>query len=117
VKSTSPKKLKNLIEFNDLVIVQWGNERCVPCKRQEFAIDEICDTFSGIKCVKIDIDDYAKHRKQFKIKDLYPAVSVYKFGEPQEFKDSKIGGKTTNVIYGERDNIKIIVKSIAHNML
>lgn len=117
MKKVSPSKLNKIIDTSDLVVVQWCSERAVPCKRQEAVIDQVCNEYKGIDCVKIDIDEHPKARKQYNIEDVYPAVSIYKFGYPQRFRDTKIGNKSTNVIYGERKNIGTIIKRVIDSIL
>lgn len=118
MRSINPKKLKKMIQDTNVLVVQWGTDRCIPCRNQEKMLDDLNKdldlgkknrlTKKNIDFVKVDIDKYPSAMKDFKVKDVYPSLTVFKNGANQPFKDS-FSGKTDNVVYGQRNNIKMFV--------
>ncbi len=109
VKTTTPKKLAKLIHTAKVVVVQWGTDRCIPCRNQEHSIDVFRDSLgigkksklrpTDIEMVKIDIDTHPTPTKDFVVPDVYPAVTIFKNGLPQPF---IVNGKKTELVYGQR---------------
>jgi hypothetical protein len=113
VKEIAPKKIPRLIKNTDVVVVQWGSERCLPCRKQEKVLDAACGKFGSknVTCVKVDVDAFPKAAGAFHIQPIYPAVSIFKNGNAQPFIDTVLEGKRTETIYMPRPNIELFLRS------
>jgi len=121
MEKTTPKKLKKIINTTRIVVVQWDTPRCIPCKNQSIQLDRLHQnlgigkknklTKKDVRFVQINIDDYHKEMKKQGIKDMFPAVSIYRDGKIQPFNDTKFNGKIMETIYVKRPNISDFVKN------
>ena len=66
------------------VIVEFGAEWCVPCKRMEPMMEEIALEWQGkVKLVKIDVDNSVNLTMRYSVMGV-PTIILFKNGEPQE---------------------------------
>lgn len=130
MRSIHPKKLKNLINNTKVVVVQWGTDRCIPCRNQEQSLDDLHDVLqigksghlspNDVALVKVDIDRYPNAIKTFNVPDAFPAVTIFKSGHPQPFVDTSFGhtSEAKNVIHGQKHNIEqYVIKTLRSSHL
>ena len=85
-------EIKTVEEFNeviksDCVIVDFYATWCGPCKMQAPVLDELANSRSEVKIVKIDVDELPSIAKQYAVMSI-PTLLLFKNGN---LVDKKIG--------------------------
>ena len=79
-KSVSFIEFSDIIEKNDVVLVDFSTQWCVPCKKMKPVIEEIKNEKKDIKVVFIDADINKELVKKYKIRGV-PVFIVFKNGK------------------------------------
>ena len=74
----------HIIESNDVVLVDFSTQWCVPCKKMKPVIEEIKKENKDVKIVFIDADANKELVRKFKVRGV-PVFIVFKDGN-EEFR-------------------------------
>ena len=77
-------EFSDIIQSNDIVLVDFSTQWCVPCKKMKPVIEEIRKENRDVKVVFIDADVNKELVKKYKIRGL-PVFIVFKGGK-EEFR-------------------------------
>ncbi len=78
------KKLEQLIENENIVVVDYTATWCGPCRLISPLMDRLAEEYQGkAKVVKIDIDQNSNNAKKNQIRSI-PAVLIFKNGKLTE---------------------------------
>jgi len=83
-KSISIIEFSNIIENNDVVLVDFSTQWCVPCKKMKPVIEEIKKENKDVKVVFVDADMNKELVKKYKIRGV-PVFIIFKDGK-EEFR-------------------------------
>ena len=72
-------ELETILQQNQLVLIDFSTEWCVPCKKMKPVIQEIEKETSSIKVIYIDVDLHQNLIDKYKIKGV-PVFMVFKNG-------------------------------------
>jgi thioredoxin 1 len=79
-KLVSTIEFSDIIESNDVVLVDFSTQWCVPCKKMKPIIEEIKNENKDVKVVFIDADINKELIKKYKIRGV-PVFIVFKNGK------------------------------------
>ena len=71
--------METILQQNQLVLIDFSTEWCVPCKKMKPVIQEIEKETSSIKVIYIDVDLHKILIDKYKIKGV-PVFMVFKNG-------------------------------------
>ena len=83
-KAMSVIEFSNIIESNDVVLVDFSTQWCVPCKKMRPVIEEIKKENKGLKVVFIDADANKELVRKYRVRGV-PVFIVFKNGN-EEFR-------------------------------
>ena len=83
-KAMSVIEFSHIIESNDVVLVDFSTQWCVPCKKMKPVIEEIKKENKDVKIVFIDADANKELVRKFKVRGV-PVFIVFKDGN-EEFR-------------------------------
>lgn len=72
--------LKNLIETNNLLVVDFYADWCGPCRRLGPIIEELAEEYKDVTFVKINVDNFAQEAAMFSVSSI-PSVFYFKDGK------------------------------------
>ena len=73
-------EIENIFKNNELVLIDFSTEWCVPCKKMKPVIQEIQKENLNVKVIHIDADDHQELIKKYQIKGV-PVFMVFKNGK------------------------------------
>jgi thioredoxin 1 len=80
VKEISTSEFDSIIRNNNIVIVDFFTEWCMPCLMMVPVIDELAQLYAGKVCfVKINVDENSEVASRFKVMSI-PTLIVFKKG-------------------------------------
>ena len=72
--------LKNLIETNNLLVVDFYADWCGPCRRLGPIIEELAEEYKDVTFVKINVDNFTQEAAMFSVSSI-PSVFYFKDGK------------------------------------
>ena len=87
---------------NDIVVVNFFAEWCMPCLMLAPVIEELAEKIDKVKFTKINVDDNTELAKNFRVSNI-PCIVVFKKGEEIH---RMVGAQTADVI--EEKILKIL---------
>ena len=72
--------LKNLIETNNLLVVDFYADWCGPCRRLGPIIEELAEEYKDVTFVKINVDNFVQEAAMFSVSSI-PSVFYFKDGK------------------------------------
>lgn len=72
--------LKNLIETNNLLVVDFYADWCGPCRRLGPIIEELAEEYKDVTFVKINVDNFSQEAAMFSVSSI-PSVFYFKDGK------------------------------------
>ena len=77
---SNQNNLKNLIETNKLLVVDFYADWCGPCRRLGPIIEERAEEYKDVTFVKINVDNFAQEAAMFSVSSI-PSVFYFKDGK------------------------------------
>jgi len=74
------KEFKEIINLNELVVVDFFAEWCMPCLMMLPVVDEVASRLKNIKFVKLNIDDNHELASKHNVSSV-PCLIVFKKGK------------------------------------
>lgn len=108
MREVSPDHADHLVKSKPFVVIKWCRPDLTACADEEKILDSVKFPFDVVKV------DVTKNRRSVKkvmqkygVEEIYPAVSIFRGGYVQKFRDSKLFGqeKEVGAVYGYRNNI------------
>ncbi|NVM02346.1 MAG: thioredoxin family protein [Candidatus Helarchaeota archaeon] len=89
IEEINESELKDLLEKNKIVIVDYSAVWCGPCRIQHMILEKLQDKYKdkGVKIVSIDIDKNRSHAEKINIVAV-PTLQIYHKGELLKFPDN-----------------------------
>lgn len=94
--------LKEIIESNKIVVVDFFANWCGPCKMLSPVIEDLSNEMTNVTFLKVNVDNFNEIASEFQIMSI-PAIII--------FKDGKVVGKSVG--FQPKDALK---KFISQNM-
>lgn len=94
--------LKEIIESNKIVVVDFFANWCGPCKMLSPVIEDLSNEMTNVTFLKVNVDNFNEIASEFQIMSI-PAIII--------FKDGKVVGKSVG--FQTKDALK---KFISQNM-
>lgn len=71
---------KEVIKEDNLVVVDFWADWCVPCKKMGSILDDLCGNYKNVKFVKINYDNSPNLNNKYNIK-MIPTLLIFKKGK------------------------------------
>ena len=82
------KDIKEVIAVEAVVLVEFGADWCIPCKRFEPHFERFANLHSAVACVKVDIGVDPAVQSEYKIKSV-PQVMLFVNGQYSKHVDGR----------------------------
>ncbi len=84
---------QDVLGSSDTVVVDFWAEWCAPCKAIAPHLEELSEELSGVKIVKLNIDDNQSTAVKYGVRSI-PTLIKFKGGEPVDVRVGAQGGKS-----------------------
>ncbi len=84
---------QDVLGSSDTVVVDFWAEWCAPCKAIAPHLEELSEELSGVKIVKLNIDDNQSTAVKYGVRSI-PTLIKFKGGEPVDMRVGAQGGKS-----------------------
>ena len=84
---------QDVLGSSDTVVVDFWAECCAPCKAIAPHLEELSEELSGVKIVKLNIDDNQSTAVKYGVRSI-PTLIKFKGGEPVDMRVGAQGGKS-----------------------
>ncbi|MEM4270683.1 MAG: thioredoxin [Candidatus Pacearchaeota archaeon] len=101
VLELTQSKFKEFIEKNNISIVDFYAEWCMPCVMMAPVLESVAEDFKNIKFAKINVDDAQETAEKYQISSI-PCIIIFKEGKEI---DRIIGGMS-------EESLKNMIKEI-----
>ncbi len=77
------QEFESLISSNDLVLVDFFADWCMPCVMLAPIIEELAESMKNVKFAKINVDENQEYAEKFGVRSI-PTLIIFKDGKEVE---------------------------------